>query len=161
MKKECSKCQAITKKGVRCKNTTCKLYPYCWTHLKSKDGLQVKKSTIANGGDGLFTTRDIKPKKVITQYSSKTVSKQPNPKSQYVLNVGKGKYIDSESKQNFPGRYINSVQGTQKTKNARFNASGRVVPKMGRQTTTVVSTKKIKAGEEILLNYGKGFKINK
>lgn len=157
--KECSQCQAVTKKGTRCKNSTCKLYPYCWVHLKSKDGLQVKKSTIAGGGSGLFTTIDRRAKAVVTVYSAKAVTKTPNPNSHYVLQYANGKYLDSKSPQNFPGRYINSPKGTALKDNVRFNASGRVKSKKGRETTTIIAKKKIKKGAELLMNYGKHFKI--
>ena len=51
---KCDLCKAKTKDGKPCKNRTCKNFPYCWVHLKSKDKLQVKKSTIKGAGQGLF-----------------------------------------------------------------------------------------------------------
>ena len=61
----CTRCVATTKGGNQCKNKTCKQYPYCWVHLKAKDKLQVKKSTIEGAGEGLFYVgkKDFSPNK--------------------------------------------------------------------------------------------------
>jgi hypothetical protein len=158
--KECSRCQATTKSGGQCKLTTCKLYPYCWIHLKSKDGLQVKKSTIDGAGEGLFYVgkQEFPANKNIALYSTKKVSSTPIS-GHYVLQVSKNKFIDSKNKQNFVGRYINSNKGTKRPPNVRFS-SGRVVKKVkDRETIPIISKKKIKKGSELLLNYGKSFKL--
>ena len=68
----CTRCVATTKGGNQCKNRTCKQYPYCWVHLKAKDKLQVKKSTIEGAGEGLFYVgkKDLTPNKKVTPTKS-------------------------------------------------------------------------------------------
>jgi hypothetical protein len=158
--KECSRCQAKTKSGNQCKLNTCKQFPYCWIHLKSKEGLQVKKSTVSGGGEGLFYVgkKDFPANKKIVLYSAKEVSTTPIS-GNYVLEVSAKKFIDSKSKQNFVGRYINSIKGTKKQPNVRFS-SGRTIKKVkGRETIPVITKKKIKKGSELLANYGTSFKV--
>ena len=39
----CPECKAITDAGTRCKRRTCVRYPYCWQHLKLREGLDPLK----------------------------------------------------------------------------------------------------------------------
>ena len=157
----CTRCVATTKGGNQCKNRTCKQYPYCWVHLKAKDKLQVKKSTVEGAGDGLFYVgkKDLSPNKKVTLYSSKKVVTTP-VEGDYVLRVGK-KYLNAEDKSNFVGRYINSVQGTKKQPNVRFSKGYNITKVRDRETVPIVSTKKIKPGSELLLRYGRSYKFDK
>ena len=158
---DCSRCQAATKSGSRCKLKTCRQFPYCWIHLKSKENLQVKDSKIAGAGKGLFYvgTKPLAAKKKVTDYSAKQISKTANKDSDYVLEVGKARYLDSEEKQNFVGRYINSNKGTGKPPNVRFSTGTQVYDKANRKTVPIYSTKKLKNGDELLMNYGRSFVI--
>ena len=163
MPEECSKCIAINKNGSRCKNSTCRQYPYCWIHLKSQKGTQVKDSTIPDAGKGLFATQKFKPNELITYYSAKNVLENPQPQDllekRYVLQVGQNKYLDSEPKQNFVGRYINSIKNTGKRSNVRFSRQPRVRQYKDRNVVPIFTTKHVKAGDEFLLNYGLDYRI--
>jgi len=158
---KCDLCKAKTKDGTPCKNRTCKNFPYCWVHLKSKDKLQVKKSTIKGAGQGLFYVgkKSFPPNKKITEYSSKEVSSKANPKSDYVLEIGRKRYLDSKDKSNFPGRYINDNRTTGKKPNVRFTSGTRVYDKSNRKTVPIISKSTIKPNTELLLYYGKDYNI--
>ena len=92
----CPQCKAITDKGERCKNHTCRNVNYCWIHLRKIDGLAIKDSDIPNAGKGVFATRDFPlkqkdkgSKKPIAYYSAKEITHEPDPFSAYVLQVNK------------------------------------------------------------------------
>ena len=152
----CPQCKAMTKFGVRCKNTTCRQYPYCWTHLKSIDKLQVKNSTVPNAGKGLFYVGKKKfPKgKKIVDYSAKTITNRENPNSDYVLKVGDGRYLDSKDTSNYVGRYINDGRGNN---NVRFTKGSKIFTKNNRKVIPIYSTKVIKPNTELKLNYGRTY----
>ena len=158
---KCDLCKAKTKDGKPCKNRTCKNFPYCWVHLKSKDKLQVKKSTIKGAGQGLFYVgkKSFPPNKKITEYSSKEVSSKANPKSDYVLEIGRKRYLDSKDKSNFPGRYINDNRNTGKKPNVRFSKGYKIYHKSDRAYVPVKTTKKIKPNTELLANYGRNYRV--
>ena len=156
----CPQCKAKTATGEQCKLTTCKQYPYCWIHLKKIDGLQVKKSEIA--GEGLFYVgkKDFQPNKIIAYYSAKEVTRKPI-NGEYVLEVGKNKYLDGKDKSNYVGRYVNSTRGTGKQPNVRFASNGVITKRNGRDTVPIITKKKIKPNTELLMNYGKDYKLPK
>lgn len=157
----CRRCIAKKTDGTQCKNNTCRQYPYCWIHLKSIDKLQVKQSTIPNANKGLFYVgkEPIRPHKKITEYSAETISTQPNPNSNYVLQVSKDKYLDAENPLNFVGRYINDKRNTNKTANTRFTRGTRIYDKHDRKYVPIYTSRTIKPNEELLINYGRRFNI--
>ena len=158
----CTQCQATSKTSKqRCKNRTCKQYPYCWIHLKSLDKLQIKKSTIAGAGEGLFYVgkKPFPKDKNVALYSSKQVYKTKPSNSNYVLQVSANQYIDGRDRSNFVGRYINSSKHSGKQSNVRFSKTTTVKEVKGRKAVPIVSTKKIPPKTELLLNYGKDYKI--
>lgn len=157
--KECDQCHAKTKYGRRCRRTTCIQYPYCWMHMKTIYGVQVKNSEIPNAGKGLFATKSVKKNKTVAHYSSKEVSTQVDKNSKYVLQLGPRRFLDSQNKLNFVGRYINSNKGTRKKGNVRFSRGTKTYPQFDRQTIPVKTTRKVKKGVELIANYGKQFEL--
>lgn len=164
----CPQCSAITDKGKRCKRNTCIKYPLCWQHMKTKEGLELKKSEIPDAGQGVFATRDFPynntkkgktQNKPITYYSAKKISNKPNPNSAYVLRVNDKEYLDSENPSNFSGKYINSFRNhpdvRKRYANVRFGASQRIYRKNDRFVVPILQKKTIKKGDELYLNYGK------
>lgn len=53
----CARCEFTRPNGVQCKNKVCFGSPLCWIHNAKKWNVRAKKSTIANAGKGLFTTK--------------------------------------------------------------------------------------------------------
>jgi hypothetical protein len=137
------------------------MYPYCWIHLKSKDKLQVKQSSIPNAGEGLFYVgkQSFPSNKKITDYSAKTVSTSSNPNSNYVFKVSGRKYLDAQDKDNYVGRYINSNRNTNKRPNVRFTKGTRIFNQFDRHTIPIYSKSVIQPNSELLINYGRTFQI--
>jgi SET domain-containing protein len=154
----CVKCSATTKTGKRCSRTTCKYFKFCYQHAKSILGLQIKKSTIPNTGQGLFTLKEIKKNEDITEYNGvKMTVEEANRKEEsgYALLINKDTVIDGKSTQSCLGRYANMCRSLNKPhckgNNARFV--------INQKTKKVVlrATKKIKIGEEIFVSYGRSY----
>jgi hypothetical protein len=60
--------------GLRCKNRVCIGTPVCWIHTKKIWGVQIKDSTIADAGKGLFATRDFATDEEIVPYFGKKIT---------------------------------------------------------------------------------------
>ena len=156
MPRECSRCQASTASGGQCKNSTCERFPYCWVHLKQIDGLAVKPSTIAGAGKGLFAEKRFRPGETVARYSARRVSATSSG-GDYSLGIGANRHLNSDSKQNFVGRYANDPRGTTKRANVRFSKSNNVQQRKGRATQPMKATKAIRKGDEVLVSYGAGY----
>jgi hypothetical protein len=126
-------------------------------HLKTEEGLVVKRSSIAGAGKGLFAAKRFGPKQKVVRYSAKQVQRRPTSGSQYNLKVAKGKYLDAKSTQTHAGRYINDPRGSGQRANARFGKQRRVYRADGRHMTPVFAQRAIKKGDEVLLSYGRGY----
>lgn len=139
----------------RCRLHTQMQFPYCWVHLKSRDGLRVKQSTIAGGGKGLFYVgrNPFPANQDITRYSARQVTPEdPANNSAYILRV-KGGVLDSQERLNYPGRYINDKHGTKRRANVRFVNSYPALTN-GRMAIPVRTTQRIQPQTELLVNYG-------
>ena len=68
------RCPANNQNGQQCKNHVVLGRQLCHVHRKSKLGLKVQKSTIANAGRGLYTTRAIKKGDVVGRYAGQLIS---------------------------------------------------------------------------------------
>jgi len=152
----CERCLATKANGVRCKNRTCKQYPYCWIHLKSKDKLQVKSSTIQGAGKGLFYVgkQNFPKGKKIVDYSAKTITRSAHPTSAYDLQVSEGRYLNADDPSNYVGRYINDGRNP-RINNVRFTKGTRIYEKNNRFVVPIYSTKVIKPNTELFMPYGR------
>ena len=65
--KDCSRCEALTKTGIRCKARTC-MGHLCWQHAMRDVGVRVLPSKIPNAGKGLFAVRDFKKGETVAMY---------------------------------------------------------------------------------------------
>lgn len=148
------RCNALTKNGTQCKNTTTERFPYCWIHLKSKHSVVVKTSTIPRAGKGLFYVgkKDFPKDKNIIKYSG-TVSKTPDPESKYVIEMAKNKYLDAKNKLSAVGRYINHSTKP----NVIFSGAHTTQPYYGQHSINVRAKKRIKPNTELFANYGKQY----
>lgn len=131
--------------------------------MKVSDTLEVRTSTIPGAGKGLFYVgaTPIGPNRKITEYSAHQVDSQMNPKSFYVLQVGEGRFLDSENPSNAPGRYINSSKGSGRRANVRFTMGSRIYHSGGRYWVPIYTTKTINPGTELLINYGQKYRLPK
>jgi hypothetical protein len=59
---DCKQCIFIKGNGQRCKRRTCVRKDYCWQHLRSQKGVDVRPSTLPGAGLGLFAYKTFRPK---------------------------------------------------------------------------------------------------
>ena len=127
-------CSAKKANGQNCKLRTKKintshnanLHPLCHIHLKSKEGLVVKKSSVH--GDGLFTTRPIDEGEKVGEYAcakGAIPNSKANQKSDYLMELRDRKtesgdvfVVDADNpKTSSTMRYINDPRGSKKQEN--------------------------------------------
>ena len=157
---ECVKCSATNKNGKRCSRTTCKYAKYCHQHAKIILGLQVKKSTIPNTGQGLFTLKEIKKHEDITEYSGEKLTVEEanrKPESGYGLLINKDTVIDGKSTQSSLGRYANDCRSVNVKAKYCKNNNARFVINHKNKKVMLRATKKIPAGSEIFVSYGRSY----
>lgn len=145
-------CEAETLGKRQCRQRTAR-GKMCWIHLKKLKGLRVKKS---KHGLGLFTTRDIKPKKIITPYEGERMTKQqaarkyPKNDARYMLCSNTTNLcVDGRLSNSGVGRFVNSAYGSGKANNSKYTD----------RYLNVKSKRNIKAGTEITIAYGPGHKM--
>lgn len=146
-------CAANTKKGDQCRQST-KFGCYCYSHRRFITGLRVSKSNIPLAGLGLFTTRAFKEGSVITYYTGDLLEKrmldEDESGSEYIFEASKNFIIDAARTNTADGRLINDSK-LQSKANVKFSADYR-----GRKVT-LKAIKNIKAGEELLVWYGREY----
>jgi hypothetical protein len=156
-KSKCDRCTGITKTGQVCKLRTCIRLPYCFIHARKILYLEVKSSTIPNGGCGLFTTKDRSKNDKIAEYIGESLSvseyktRYPHENGKYVLQIKKGLYSNAKCI-----RGIAAMANTKKNK-SDCNAFFSVSFKTG--TASLKLSKNIKQGDEIFVYYGKEYKL--
>ena len=143
------RCTANTKAGVHCKQRTAK-GQYCWNHLRSIEGLRIKKSDVPNAGLGLFAARDLPANKRI-DYTGDKIQVVPGQGGPYFLEITNSMAIDAARTNCGQGRWANDPRGTDKTANSEFVV---YTPRGGTRTACLRTLRPIKNGEEILIKYG-------
>ena len=156
--RECVRCSAQTRKGIRCKNRTCKYSKFCNVHTRKLFDLYLNPSAIPSSGSGLFTSKPIPNKTRIAQYTGqiKTAAENQNNPSGYAVAIPKQRVLDAASTQSGIARYANDCRSANKREkhckgnNSKFAISTR------KDVTSVwlVSTKTIPANSEIFVSYG-------
>ncbi len=158
-------CSTINSKGKRCKNKSLK-NEKCWVHLKMKDGLRIKQSNIANGGLGLFATKDFKKNDIVAPYSGPIISEakadQEKSSNKYLLQITKNKVIDASSPvKSGAGRYANQCKAENKRKEECKCNNAKLVKSRDYSKAQLKANKTIKNGQEIFTNYGRDYWKNK
>ena len=122
------------------------------------DNCEVRLSTIKGAGLGLFATKEILPGQRITKYSGRIIShaEAKDSNSSYILYVNKKICLNASGPGHMAGRYSNNGSISNIANNARFGASQRVYTCKitGRKWVSVIATKLISRGDEILSDYG-------
>ena len=115
--------------------------------------VEIKQSTIPNGGRGVFATKDLKRGDIVTEYVGEFVLNEPTDK-EYAIEV-KGGFIDGErnpSSSSCVGSLINREYRKKGILNLRKNI---VLKEMGRKRVFAKVIKKIKAGKEWITTYSR------
>ena len=119
-------------------------------------GLFTANSNIPGAGTGLFTENDIRKGDVVIEYTGEVTTWEAvrhDSSNTYIYFVNDDYVIDAKNRPDAIARYANDAHGLTKVNglhnNCRFvNIDGRIFIK---------STKKIPAGSEILVDYGKDY----
>ena len=145
------RCVANTKTGNQCGARTthgC----LCWQHLKRELSVRIKKSHVA--GKGLFAERDFaKDERVVNYTGDICIGEQDEDHggSSYVIELSKNATIDAARRNSGPGRMANDPKGSGKTANLVW------VINNANKTVRLQALRRIKAGEELLISYGKSY----
>jgi hypothetical protein len=145
----CTADSKTTKK--QCKGKT-RNGKYCYVHLKSIEGLRVKRGSIDPKGVGLFAARDFEADEVVARYTGelRALNDPEGDKSDYSLQIQKNLIIDASIPNANLGRVINDGLG-QEPNNCKFAIDRRT------KKVQIRTTKRVKAGEEFLIPYGKEY----
>jgi SET domain-containing protein len=114
--------------------------------------LKVKKSTIKQAGKGLFAAKDIPKGTKLGYYAGVYMNERGYDKlnnQDYVWEVSRDKYVDAKPCPRATLRYINSKMPKKGTKRS-FN----VEPYTYKGKLWYRTTKPIKAGDELFIDYG-------
>lgn len=121
--------------------------------------LKVKTSQLPNSGKGLFTTTAIKKGTRIVEYLGEIIDWKEYEKrverdeDGYLFFVNKKHCIDAWNTPEHLARYANDAAGLGRVKGLRNNS----VYKTEGNRCWIVSTRDIKAGEEIFVSYTKEY----
>jgi histone-lysine N-methyltransferase EZH2 len=147
-----AQCSFKTPKG-RCKRITVLTHPYCSHHTKQVFGLYLAPSQIKLAGLGLYTSRDIKKGEILGHYlGERLTTEQYNKRyakadyGAYGMAVMRNLVFDARKTNSCLARYICDFTGSGKKPNVEYQGTKDVIE--------VVALRKIKAGEELLGDYG-------
>ena len=118
--------------------------------------LYVDNSSIPAAGKGLFTSADIEKGEIVTEYVGEITTWENvrhDAGNLYIYFVNEDHVINAKDRADAIARYANDAHGLMRVpglhNNSRFvNINGRIFIK---------ATRLIKAGSEILVNYGKSY----
>ena len=145
----------------RTKQTTFCVFTEFWP-IKNPYFFNLKNLTEFDWLLGLYLMEDTKANEWIARYSGDPLTKvecDQRCHSQYIMQVHKNLFLDAADPIHFEGRFINDARNSKHKVNARFAA--------GYTTSTcsitdhvwvrIYTTRKIKAGGEIFIDYGEDF----
>lgn len=162
---QCQQCEGHTKTGARCGKRVCIGTPLCWQHLLAQKNLRIKPSV--HGGKGLFAQLPgrrgndrqllFRPNAIICDYGGERITKQAlntrygNYTAPYALFIRhtRGGYYKNAACKRGPGAMANHADAA--SANAKLAHTG---------GGTIVATKPIYDGDEILVDYGQEYGFN-
>lgn len=121
--------------------------------------LTVKKSKLPNAGKGLFTDKPIKKGTKIIEYKGEIIDWKEYEKrvllnkDGYLFFINKKRCIDAWSTPQHKARYANDAAGLSRIKGIKNNSDYEIFG----DKCFIVSSRDIKAGEEIYVNYTKEY----
>jgi hypothetical protein len=165
---ESRQCIATSHTGRRCTKRCIIGIPYCWIHLQYQHNLKIKKSTIPNGGLGLFAfnkqyAKDdnkviFKPNQKIVQYIGEIVNSDTLQErygdytAPYAIQVKKNTYID--------GALVRGVANLANHRPRASTQNARLGNPNQKGELYVVATKPIYHNQEIFVNYGREYEFD-
>lgn len=121
--------------------------------------LIVKKSQLPKAGKGLYTTKTIPKGKKIIEYKGEIIQwkeyhkRVKENKDGYLFFINNKRCIDAYPTPQYKARYANDAHGLSRVKGLKNNA----VYEIHDNKCYIVSTREIKAGEEIFVDYTKEY----
>jgi len=153
-----NQCAYKDEKGKSCKTICTLTHPYCEEHTESELGFRVAQSIVPFAGLGLFTLKKIKKGEVALLYEGEKLTvKQYNERydkeghGEYGMTLGKKHVIDARKTSSGLGRFVCDFTGSDKKANVEYLDNEGVIE--------IVAKKKIKAGEELLVDYGDDMRV--
>ena len=164
---ESSQCTAMCKNHQRCKRRVIIGQPYCYTHLLYQKHLKVKDSTIPGAGKGVFAeipraqvNQVVYPANAhIVPYTGQRINNQQlndrygDDTAPYALRINNNLFVDPALKRGI-GSIINHQP--QARANVKFVAASHA----NNYIPSVKSTKNIRNGQELFINYGHNYQFN-
>ncbi|MCX6140104.1 MAG: SET domain-containing protein [Candidatus Kapabacteria bacterium] len=146
------RCAHIGDKG-RCKRMTTVTHPFCGQHTREHLFVTVKKSLIPKAGLGLFAEKAFSVDERIVEYSGEKLTTaqydrryDKDSMGSYGISLSENFVIDARQTTSGVARYACDYHGSGKKPNAEYvNFGSRI---------WIVATRRIKAGDEILTDYG-------
>jgi hypothetical protein len=119
----------------------------------ASNAISIGESSIKGAGKGVFAAADIPARRVLGWYRGRLLSRAEldaiydGGRATYVLFVGKNRYVDAvEPELRNWTALMNDTHGTSLRPNCTFTHAG-----------TVKSLRRIRAGEELFVSYGKAY----
>ena len=135
--------------------------PFCHRHSAEILGLRIARSTIPNAGHGLVAVRRFEPGALLCPYVADRISPEAlhglygDATAAYAVTVGRGVIWDAATRRGI-GSFANT--GPPKACNASlYDTPGAALPPALRACAKYAwlrATRRIDAGDEIVLNYG-------
>lgn len=151
-------CAYKDEKGKRCKTTCTLTHPYCEEHTESELGFRVAQSIVPFAGLGLFTLKKIKKGEVALLYEGEKLTVDQYNKrydksghGEYGMTLGKKHVIDARKTSSGLGRFVCDFTGSGKKPNVEYLDNEGIIE--------ITAKKKIKPGEELLVDYGDEMRI--
>ena len=169
---QCYQCAAKTGKGAQCTRKVCVGLPYCAQHMRSIMSLEIRPSDIQGAGLGVFAIRRAAkaPRLVfrggdeITEYFGECLSTQELEDRYGEDDHGLGVYAhEAGSGYDIDSACIRSVASMINSHPHDWNCKAVAANRYqtnGCTRLTIVASKDIMDGDELLLNYGAGYFAN-
>lgn len=125
--------------------------------------LYLKKSQLPGAGKGLFTDEDIKKGEEIVEYEGEilpwSVVEERAAKGHegYAFYISEKVSVDAYFTPWAMGRYANDARGFGRIEGLRNNSQYVVKRKKGKRKVFIVASRSLKAGSEILVDYGNDY----
>jgi uncharacterized protein len=129
-------------------------------HENLDDGLYVDDSTIPGAGLGLFAKKDFEKDQIICEFGGELIDelevnkRNKDKRGDYFVDMGDDLTLDSYES-DCMAKYANDARGPRKVPGLRNNSE--IVVYSDDYSVCIVATRPIKAGEEILVEYGKSY----
>ena len=124
------------------------------------DMLYTKKSLMPGAGKGLFTDADIKKDAEVVEYLGEILpwavceARANKGKDGYAFWISRNHAIDAYNTPHHLARFANDAKGFSRIEGMRNNSQYIVKRKNGERRVFIVASRGIKAGSEILVDYG-------